>query len=565
MSTPATQAVAPAAEAARQSHASDAARRGLICLDSDGAIAFAAGLGRENALQALACDPDWCAEMAEKRMAALTFNGQKLVLIWCPVADGNLVMIARQDGQTVFDFVAAVDFAFDIFEHLLSNPFDGMTVVDARGIVRFISPVHEAFFNFQRGEAIGKPVEKVIENTRLHHVIRTGKPEVGQTQRMRGDNRIVSRTPIFREDRLMGAIGRVMFKSPAQVSELNQRIRSLENEVEFYRREVDAVSRKESGIAQLLGDSPAMQILRRDILRVAALDVPVLLMGESGVGKELVAHALHHLSSRRSHRMVMINAAALPATLVESELFGYAAGAFTGARQQGYAGKFEQADKGSLFLDEVGDMPPDVQAKLLRVLQDGVVEKLGSAAAVQVDFRLITATNRDLEAMVDEGAFRLDLFYRISPVVLRIPPLRQRREDVPVLAAHFLQAFAERHDRPPCRLDAAAAEILQERAWPGNVRQLKHEMERAAIFDSDGVITPEDLPPDRAGRGEAAASDPSPEAEVATMTLTERLERMEDRIIGEAMRRLGGNKKKVAEALGISRSYLYKKLGQLEE
>lgn len=538
-------------------------RLSLLCLDAQGRIAFATGLGREDTLQALACDPEWRAEIERKRMAALTVNGRKLMLIWCPIVDGAIMAISDRPGETVFDFVASVDFAFDIFDHLLSNPFDGMTVVDAKGIVRFISPVHESFFNHQRGEAIGKPVEKVIENTRLHSVIRTGKPEIGHTQNIRGHNRIVSRMPISRDGQLLGAIGRVMFKGPEALADLHQRIRSLESEVEFYRREAEAAGQKDFGIDSLLGDSQAMQVLRKDIRRVAALDVPVLLMGESGVGKELVVHALHHLSSRRSHRMVAVNAAALPASLVESELFGYAAGAFTGAHQKGYTGKFEQADKGSLFLDEIGDMPPDVQAKLLRVLQDGVVEKLGSGQTVRLDFRLITATNRDLETMVDDGAFRLDLFYRISPVVLRIPPLSRRLEDIPVLAEHFLRAFAERHSRPLCRLTPDAVSALQARPWPGNIRQLKHELERAAIFARDGVITTDDLSPPRLGRSESDAAQILLE-EIPATSLTDRLGKMEERIIQEAMRRHNGNKKKVAETLGISRSYLYKKLSQHE-
>lgn len=539
----------------------------LICLDDDGRVAYANGLGNSSALRALASDQEWTAEMARKRMSGLALNGRKLMLIWAPMQTGAMLAIHEDPGETVFDFVTAVDFAFDIFEHLLSNPYDGMTVIDADAIVRFISPVHEAFFNHQPGEAIGKPVEKVIENTRLHTILKSRRPEIGHTQKMRGANRIVSRTPIFRDEQLMGAIGRVMFKGPEQVAELSQRIKSLENEVDFYRREAEAVRRNDNGIDSLLGNSSRMQDLRKDIIRVAPLDVPVMLMGESGVGKELVAQALHRLSSRRVNTIVMVNAAALPATLVESELFGYSSGAFTGGRQQGHSGKFEQANHGTLFMDEIGDMPLEVQAKLLRVLQDGVIDKLGSTKPVNVDFRLITATNRNIEEMIEQNSFRLDLYYRISPVVLRVPPLRERLEDIPMLAEHFLIDFAKRHGRKPCQMDPAAIDWLMTQSWPGNVRQLKHDLERAAIFDTDGMITPADFTNKLSGNGvNSDAVDPlvGPVENSPGVTMTEQMARLETRLIAQAMQRHGGNKKKVAEDLGVSRTYLYKKLAQIE-
>ncbi len=549
----------------------------IICLDKTDRVVFTLGRGDEPALRALAEDPDWLAEVRRTRMAALKLNGQKLVILWQPLQSGALLLIHEDTGDTVFDFVASVDFAYDIFEHLLSNPYDGMTVVDKDAILRFISPVHEAFFNHRPGEATGKPVQKAIENTRLHKILKTGKPEVGHTQKMQGANRIVSRTPIFRNGHLLGAIGRVMFKGPEQLQEMSARIKSLQNEVEFYRREAEAMRRQDNGIDTMIGESRKMRDLKNDIVRIASLDVPVMLTGESGAGKELVAQALHRLSSRRVNSMVIVNAAALPATLVESELFGYSSGAFTGANQNGYSGKFEQANKGTLFLDEIGDMPMEVQAKLLRVLQDGLIEKLGSAKSVEVDFRLITATNRDLEEMVEQNSFRLDLYYRISPVVLRVPPLRERLEDIPALAEHFLGAFAARHGRAPCTLHDEALAVLQAQQWPGNVRQLKHEIERAAIFDTDGVIRNDDLSHARSGpegslgdlalpsgQGDPAGGDAGLEPSDATsMPLKDRLGRLEDQLIAETYKRLGGNKKKVAEELGISRSYLYKKLDEI--
>jgi transcriptional regulator with PAS, ATPase and Fis domain len=541
---------------------SSSASTSIVVLSDAGKIVFATGIGTNSVVQALANDREWIAELERKHLGVLLLNGRKLTVLWCKIDEGALLVFREGVGDTVFDFVAAVDFAYDIFEHLLSNPYDGMTVVDKAAIVRFISPIHERFFNHRRGEAIGMPVQKVIENTRLHTIVQTGKAEVGHIQKMRGDARVVSRTPISRNGEVLGAIGRVMFKGPRQLDELNQRINSLENEVAFYKREAEAARRSDYSLDSIIGESSRMRDLKKDIVRVAPLDVPLLVMGESGVGKELVAQAIHRLSGRRMNAMVMINAAALPATLVESELFGYSAGAFTGANQKGHPGKFEQANGGTLFLDEIGDMPLEVQAKLLRVLQDGSVEKLGGTKPIKVDFRLVSATNRDLEAMIADNQFRLDLFYRISPVVLRVPPLRERLDDIPLLAERFLADFAKRHDRAPCKLPGETVAYLQTGKWPGNIRQLKHELERAAIFNTSDYITPADLRIDQRDNEDfapvPALSAMPPEA--LTGTLAEQLERVEKRSIERALEAFNGNKKQVAKELNISRSYLYKKL-----
>lgn len=544
----------------------------IVFLDASGQIAFATGIGQDPVVRALATDREWIAGMEEKRLSVLSLNGRKLTVLWRKAEEGAFLVLHDGVGDIVFDFVAAVDFAHDIFQHLLSNPFDGMTVVDHEAIVRFISPIHEKFFNHSHGQAIGMPVQKVIENTRLHTIVGTGKTEVGYIQKMQGSERVVSRTPILRNGRVVGAIGRVMFKGPRQLDELNQRINSLESEVAFYKREAEAMRRQDYSLDSIIGKSSRIVDLKKDIVRIAPLDVPVLIIGESGVGKELVAQAIHRLSPRRMNAMVMVNAAALPASLVESELFGYSAGAFTGANRKGHVGKFEQASGGTLFLDEIGDMPLDVQAKLLRVLQDGSVEKLGGTRPINVDFRLVSATNRDLEEMIADNQFRLDLFYRISPVVLRVPPLRERLDDIPLLAEQFLGEFARRHEREVCRLPAETVLHLQTGKWPGNIRQLKHELERAAIFNSTGYIAPADLRIDQLNNNDFAAPLPPGPAErdapyaasearqTPEGTLATQLERVEKKAIETALRDYRGNKKRVAEELNISRSYLYKKL-----
>ncbi len=527
---------------------SKAAVNGLILLDRKGELRVALGRGREAAVQAAIKRPGLVTSLRSRRLASLPDLG--LAVLWTAMEEEDLFLLSAA-GSAVLDFLVGVDFAYDILEHLLTDPFDAMTVVDAEARVAYIAPVHEGFFGLRHGSAVGRPVEEVIENTRLHRVVASGKAEVGETQSMRGVTRVVNRTPIRDADgRILGAIGRVLFKGPKQLEALNQRINRLEDEVAFYRREARAARERRYGLDELIGESAAIERLKREIVQVAPLDVPVLITGESGVGKELVAQAIHHLSPRREAPLVAVNAAALPDSLVESELFGYEAGAFTGADRRGRAGKFEQAAGGSLFLDEIGETPAQVQAKLLRVLQDGRVERLGGSSE-QVDFRLITATNAKLEERVAAGLFRLDLFYRISPVVLAVPPLAERLDDLPALVQHFLAEFAERHGRPVLEVAPEVFSLLAARAWPGNLRQLKHSVERAAIFAQGPLLTAASFDETHPAGGSVEGVEP----------LQSALERVEDELIQAALTANGGNKKKAAEQLGISRSYLYKKLG----
>ncbi|GJD53106.1 Anaerobic nitric oxide reductase transcription regulator NorR [Methylobacterium crusticola] len=529
---------------------------GIVAVDEAGRVAFGAGLGLDPRVRSLAADRDWREEAVRRRLTALSLDRHAFAVLAAPMAGGHLLVLSPVSGA-VLDFVGSVDFAYDILDHLLTDPFDAMTVVDAAARIVYISPVHESFFGLAHGEANGRPVRQVIENSRLDKVVESGRAEIGAIQRMKGLERVVSRIPIKRDGRAVGAVGRVMFKGPEQVEALGRRIKALESEVDFYRRKAAALQNRGYGLDDLIGDSPAMQRLRGEVIKVAPLEIPILIQGESGTGKELVAQSLHRLSPRRDQPLVMLNAAALPATLVEAELFGYEAGAFTGADRKGRKGKFEQAAGGTIFLDEIGDMPVEVQSKLLRVLQDRIVERIGSDRAREVDFRLITATNRDLQALVAENRFRLDLYYRVAPIVVTVPPLRERREDIALLVPHFLREVAERHGRPePAVLPDALAHWMDQ-AWPGNVRQLRHAVERAFVFAENGRITVAVLDRDAVHNRPAA-----PGGAGAARTLRDAVVRTEADLVRDAMALHGGNKKRVAAALGISRSYLYKLLAE---
>jgi DNA-binding NtrC family response regulator len=321
--------------------------------------------------------------------------------------------------------------------------------------------------------------------------------------------------------------------------------------------EENAELRRESGPQEMIGGSPAMERLRDLIRRAAPSEGRVLVAGENGTGKELVARALHEGSRRRDRPFVKLNCAAVPAELIESELFGHERGAFTGA-VAARKGKFELADGGTLFLDEVGDMPPAMQAKVLRVLQEDEFERVGGQATLRCDVRVIAATNRDLGEEVRAGRFREDLFYRLAVVPVQVPPLRERREDVPALAARFLAEACGRNGRRPMTLGREALAALQAHAWPGNVRELRNLVERMAILVDGPEISADDVAAVVPG-----ARRPRPERYRAGASFHDLVEEAEREILLGALAEHGENVSEAARALDLERSHLYKKMRAL--
>jgi len=315
-------------------------------------------------------------------------------------------------------------------------------------------------------------------------------------------------------------------------------------------RELRAALQERHRVEGILGESGRMQEVLSLVRRVAASDATVLIRGESGTGKELIAKAIHYASRRAEGPLVRVNCAALPETLLESELFGHEKGAFTGA-QATRRGRFELAHGGSLFLDEIGDLPPHLQVKLLRVLQEREIERVGSSRPIPVDVRLLAATHRDLEALVKAGSFREDLYYRINVVTLAVPPLRERREDIPLLLDHFLSKFARANGKTIRGLTREARDTLLRYDYPGNVRELENLMERAVVLTRDEVIGRADLP--------LSVRDAEPESGEAT-GLPAAVEGLERRMIRDALARADGVQTRAAELLGISERVLRYKL-----
>jgi two-component system nitrogen regulation response regulator NtrX len=316
---------------------------------------------------------------------------------------------------------------------------------------------------------------------------------------------------------------------------------------------------------QMVGESPGLRQIWDAIKRAAPTNATVLLLGESGVGKELVARSIHRNSLRGRERFVQVNCAAIPEELIESELFGHEKGSFTGATEK-QIGKFEQADHGTIFLDEVGDMSAKTQAKVLRVLQEGEVERLGSARTIKVDVRVIAATNKDLEAEIERGNFREDLYFRLSVIPIKVPPLRERREDIPSLVRHFADLFGRENNRRPARFTAAALEFMQKARWKGNVRELRNTVERLLIMTPGDSIDVDDLRD--VVRADTRAVTPVVESAAAGAnhlspnTLREFKESAERRFLVEKLRENAWNISKTAEVIGTPRSNLYKKLEQ---
>ena len=326
--------------------------------------------------------------------------------------------------------------------------------------------------------------------------------------------------------------------------------KGLRRENENLRRQV----RERYSLPGIIAQSRGMQRVLDLVMRVAPTDATVLIHGESGTGKEVIAKAVHHASGRAKSPFVAVNCGALPEALLESEVFGHVKGAFTGATVN-KKGLFEEAHGGTFFLDEIGEMPPALQVKLLRTLQDREVRPVGSTQQVTVDVRVIAATNRDLAQMMQQGKFREDLFYRLNVIPVALPPLRERREDIPLLAEYFLEHFGQKQGRP-VRLAPEAAEALLRYPWPGNVRELENAMERTAILAQKGIIGLEDLP-----QYIAVGTPPGP---APSLPREQTMAEVEKTHILQTLERSGWNHSRAAEALGIGRTSLWRKLKEYD-
>ncbi|PSL42929.1 transcriptional regulator [Salsuginibacillus halophilus] len=438
----------------------------------------------------------------------------------------------------------------DIVNVVLESAYEGIAVVDADARIQKLNEAYRSFLGIAPEEVVeGRLVTEVIENTRLHHTVATGVPERGQLQVMQGQNMVVHRIPIWRNQELVGAIGMLIFEGVRELYHILEHAREVQGSSEPHVKSQMAEPVTTYSFEQMIGESRALQYCKSRARKAARTQVTVLLTGESGTGKEVFAQSIHGLSERRHAPFMSINCAAIPEQLLEAELFGYEEGAFTGAKKGGQAGKFEAASGGTVFLDEIGEMPLSMQAKLLRVLEENHVTRVGGRRTIPVDVRLVAATNQNLAEQVRTGRFRRDLYYRLCVVPIELPPLRERRDDIPELVQHYAKVLADKHGVEAKAFSKEAMAQLMQHSWPGNVRELINVLEQALIMTEAEIVVLKHLP---------ALEGPAPTAPTDVDAPEDEKARIE-----AALAEAGGNKAKAARLLGMHRTTLYKKIETL--
>ncbi len=406
--------------------------------------------------------------------------------------------------------------------------------------------------------AIGRPIEEVIPNSQMRQVVREGRAIMLDIMDFGDESFVVTRLPLRdAAGTVVGAVGFMIYDDPRHLAPVVSRYQRLRADLAEAERKLAEARRTKYTFTSFIGSSPAISDLKLAARRAARTSSPVLILGETGTGKELLAQAIHAASPRSDGRFVAVNIAAVPEALLEAEFFGVAPGAYTGADRRGREGKFKLADGGTLFLDEIGDMSLALQAKLLRTLQEHEFEAVGSNRLETVDVRVIAATSRNLEAMVADGSFRADLYYRLNVILLRTPPLRERQEDIPLLAEYLAEHICRRQGMPVLGIAPSAVARLRRHDWPGNVRELSNVLERALLMCDGELIDASDLdgvmPP---ATPVACAADP--EGGMAGAVA-----QAERKAIVDALGRCQGNKAQAARLLGISRAALYEKIAAL--
>ncbi|WP_096156857.1 sigma-54 interaction domain-containing protein [Bacillus sp. FJAT-45066] len=439
-----------------------------------------------------------------------------------------------------------------MIETIVANAFEWIVVVDRHGKILYMNDSYCQFLSVEKEGVIDRHVTEVIENTRMHIVAESGKAEIADLQYIKGNYMIANRVPILnKQDQVIGAFGTVIFRDTSEWDKMNTHVKSMLTRIQSYLQEYELHTGVKYSLDDIIGESEIIHSLKRKVKQVAAGDVSVLIRGESGTGKELFAHSIHQLSERSQKPFIKVNCAAIPEHLLESELFGYEEGAFTGAKKGGKKGKFLLANGGTLFLDEIGDMSLAMQIKLLRVLQEGEVEPVGASSSQQVDVRIIAATNRPLEKMMEEKRFREDLYYRIHVIPFYIPSLRERIEDIPQLTQHFIQKICKRTGRRISNVEESVIQTFSTYQWPGNIRELENVIQ-AAVHLSSGESLTHDALPDYLKESFALP--------IGKKNLKEMLEDTEKLALLQTLRNCNGDKVLAAKQLGISKSSFYEKL-----
>jgi transcriptional regulator with PAS, ATPase and Fis domain len=443
---------------------------------------------------------------------------------------------------------------------ILRNPYESCIIVDPDAKVQFMDRGSEKLFGLSQGGAKDVDIRKFVHESGLPLVLDTGKPMIGRIFKVKDGKSIGSAYPIIRNNQIVGGIGRIIFHSLEELQKVTAEVSKLKREIDYLKEKEQSEYRSNYEFDDIVGRSASVNETVDFAKKIALVNTDVLILGESGTGKELFAHSIHSLA-HKSRPFVKVNCPAIPFDLAESELFGYAQGAFSGALSSGKPGKFEMGNNGTVFLDEISSLPLSVQAKLLRVLQEREIERLGSTRPIKLKFKLIAATNIDLRSLVREGRFREDLYYRISRAIIHIPPLRQRQGDIPLYIAHFLGKINQSFHTRVLITSQQAMNRLIAYPWPGNVRELIHALEQAVLKASDeGEILEKHLPSEIVPHIQPSVRQVGSDDTTADMRGTRITEEAEREHIISVINEAKGNRRKAAKLLGMPRSTLYLKI-----
>ncbi|HDK7168729.1 sigma-54-dependent Fis family transcriptional regulator [Clostridium sporogenes] len=443
----------------------------------------------------------------------------------------------------------------DVVNKVLYTINECIVVINENGKIVMMSECYKKFINCKNPE--GKYIRDVIKDTMLHRVLKTGNTEFGEVQKINDSEVITMRIPIKAEGRIIGAIGKIIFKDINDFYFLSRKLDSLENTQKCYHKKSEKNRRAKYFFKDIIGNSSESKNVKILAKKSANTNSNVLIVGESGTGKELYANSIHNASNRRLGPFIKINCGAIPAELLESELFGYEEGAFTGAKKGGKKGKFELANGGTIFLDEIGDMPMCMQVKLLRVIQEREVERVGGNILNKIDVRIIAATNKNLEQLVKKNKFRVDLYYRLNVIRINVPPLREIKEDILLISDFLIKKVSNKLGIYIRGISKEAKEYLCNYNWPGNIRELENVIERSAnLLDSDFIIKPQHLPK------EILKSHIVKIHVEKNKYLKDIISEIEKEVICNCLEKNNGNKNKTSKILGISRASLYKKISE---
>lgn len=472
----------------------------------------------------------------------------------CQDKEGKVLGILSYD-QVFHDLTLKVCEADARLNAVVETVDEAICIVDGNDHVIGWNSRAEVLYGIKADDILGKPIIKYFSNLVITRISREWQ-EIRSLphQPVEGTHVLINATPVRLGPKIIGGVSAE--RDVTEIVQLNQKLYQASFQVQRLEQEISQITTDRNPFASIKGHHKRLVEVINVARKVASTNAAVLLRGESGTGKELVAKAIHESSPRSERVFNVINCAAIPRSLFESEMFGYEGGAFTGADKRGKMGIFELSDNGTLFLDEIGELPPEMQVKLLRVLQDGAFFRVGGSQSVKVDVRIIAATNRKLEEMITKGEFREDLYYRLNVVSLEVPPLRERREDIPELVYLFLQEFSQLYNKQISKMEPGVMATFLSYSWPGNIRQLKNVIERMVIL-SDGDTVPESAIPDSL---RTVSQQDQIGTTIGLASVTEQTER---ELIIRTLKQVNGNRSEAARMLGIPRSTLYYKMHQL--